>query len=242
MEPMNCTADVRGDKAEVWAPTQNPPMAAEAVAKVLGIAQENVTVHVMRSGGGFGRRFYADFITDTVLLSRQFKRPVKVIWPREDDIRHDYFRPANVQRIRAATSGGKISHWQQKVVSHPREIYLERDGSAAEIGNYEFPAGFVPNLLFEYSAVPARIPLGQWRATDHSGNVFAVSARQGESLRCRNPSPSGNPLARRDQVAGPSLRGLRQSERFGADISGGGWTEAACDDDRQQPDECSCLD
>lgn len=176
MEPMNCTASVQGDKAEVWAPTQNPPMAAEAVAKVLGIPQENVTVHVMRSGGAFGRRYYADFITDTVLLSKEFGRPVKVVWPREDDVRHDYFRPGNVQRIRAALNNGAISHWQQKVVSHPRQIYLERDGSPAEIGNYEFPAGFVPNLLFDYVAVTARIPLGQWRATDHSGNVFVVSS------------------------------------------------------------------
>jgi isoquinoline 1-oxidoreductase beta subunit len=176
MEPMNCTASVQGDKAEVWAPTQNPPMAAEAVASVLGIPQENVTIHVMRSGGAFGRRYYADFITDTVLLSKEFRRPVKVVWPREDDVRHDYFRPGNVQRIRAAVSNGAISHWQQKVVSHPRQIYLERDGSPAEIGNYEFPAGFVPNLLFDYVAVTARIPLGQWRATDHSGNVFVVSS------------------------------------------------------------------
>ena len=176
MEPMNCTAHVRDNTAEVWAPTQNPPMAAEAVAKVLGIPPENVTIHVMRSGGAFGRRYYADFVTDTVLLSKVFKRPVKVVWPREDDVRHDYFRPGNLQRVRAAFSDGAISHWQQKVVSHPREIYLERDGSAAEIGNYEFPAGFVPNLLFDYVAVPARIPLGQWRGTEHSGNVFVVSS------------------------------------------------------------------
>jgi isoquinoline 1-oxidoreductase subunit beta len=176
MEPMNCTAHVRGDTAEVWAPTQNPPMAAEAVAKVLGIPQRSVTIHVMRCGGAFGRRYYADFITDTVLLSRKVQRPVKVVWPREDDVRHDYFRPANVQRVRAATRAGGLSHWQQKVASHPREIYLERDGSPAEIGAYEFPAGFVPNLLFEYVAVPARIPLGQWRATEHSGNVFVVSS------------------------------------------------------------------
>jgi isoquinoline 1-oxidoreductase beta subunit len=163
MEPMNCTAHVKGDKVEVWAPTQNPPMAAEAVA-------------VLRSGGAFGRRYYADFITDTVLLSRQFERPVKTVWSREDDVRHGYFRPASVQRIRAATSAGKISHWHHKIASHPREIYLERDGSPAEIGNYEFPAGFIPNLLFDYAAVPARIPLGQWRATEHSSNVFAVSS------------------------------------------------------------------
>ena len=176
MEPMNCTADVKGDRAEVWAPTQNPPMAAEAVAKALDVAQENVTIHVMRSGGAFGRRYYADFVTDTVLLSKHFRRPVKTVWPREDDLRHDYFRPASVQRVRAAASDGKITHWHQKIASHPREIYLERDGSPAEIGNYEFPAGFVPNLLFDYVAVPARIPLGQWRATEHSGNVFVVSS------------------------------------------------------------------
>jgi len=177
MEPMNCTAHVQGKKAEVWAPTQNPPMAAEATAKVLGIEQENVTIHVMRSGGAFGRRYYADFIIDTVLLSQHFKRPVKVVWSRADDIRYDYFRPASVQRVRASTDAdGRLSHWQQQVASHPRETYLERDGSVAEIANYEFPAGFIPNLLFEYAAVPARVALGQWRATEHSSNVFVVSS------------------------------------------------------------------
>jgi isoquinoline 1-oxidoreductase beta subunit len=176
MEPMNCTARVDADGAEVWAPTQNPPLAAEAVAKVLGIPREQVTVHVMRSGGAFGRRYYADFIMDTVLLARQFGRPVKVVWSREQDIRHDYFRPANVQRVRASAKDGRVSQWQQKVVSHPREIYLERDGSPAEIYDFEFPAGFVSDLLFEYTSVPARIPLGQWRATEHSGNVFVVSS------------------------------------------------------------------
>jgi len=177
MEPMNCTAQVQGTTAEVWAPTQNPPMAAEAVAKILGIDQDNVTIHVMRSGGAFGRRYYADFIMDTVLLSRHFERPVKVVWTREDDIRYDYFRPASAQRVRAATDGEhRLSHWQQQVASHPRETFLERDGSVAEIANYEFPAGFVPNLSFEYAPVAARVALGQWRATEHSSNVFVVSS------------------------------------------------------------------
>jgi len=190
MEPMNCTAHVQGNTAEVWAPTQNPPMAAEAVAKALGIEIENVTVHVMRSGGAFGRRYYADFIIDTVLLSQYFKRPVKVIWTREDDIRYDYFRPASAQRVRASTDhAGNLSHWQQQVASHPRETYLERDGSVAEIGNYEFPAAFVPNLSFEYAAVPARVPLGQWRATEHSSNVFVVSSAIDELAHAERTDP-----------------------------------------------------
>lgn len=189
MEPMNCTARVDGDTAEVWAPTQNPSMAAEAAATVLGIPQKNVTVHVMRSGGAFGRRYYADFVTDTVLLAREFRRPVKVVWPREDDVRHDYFRPANVQRVRAAASEGRITHWHQQVASHPRSIYLERDGSPAEIEDYEFPAGFVPNLRFDYVAVPARIPLGQWRAIEHSGNVFVVSSAVDELAHAAGVDP-----------------------------------------------------
>ncbi len=189
MEPMNCTASVKNETAEVWAPTQNPPLAAEAAAKILNIAQENVTIHVMRSGGAFGRRYYADFVTDAVLLSKHFKRPVKTIWPREDDVRHDYFRPASTQRVRATATDRKITHWHQKVVSHPREIYLERDGSPAEIANYEFPAGFVPNLLFDYVAVPARVPLGQWRATEHSSNVFVVSSAIDEIAHARGVDP-----------------------------------------------------
>jgi isoquinoline 1-oxidoreductase beta subunit len=189
MEPMNCTAHVQTDRAEVWAPTQNPPMAAEAVAKVLGIPQESITIHVVRSGGAFGRRYYADFVTDTVLLSKRFGRPVKTVWPREDDVRHGYFRPSSAQRVRAATTDGKISHWHQRVASHPRQIYLERDGSPAEIANYEFPAGFVPNLLFDYSAVPARIPLGQWRGTEHSSNVFVVSSAIDELAHAAGVDP-----------------------------------------------------
>jgi isoquinoline 1-oxidoreductase beta subunit len=190
MEPMNCTAHVQGNKVEIWAPTQNPSMAAEAVAKALNTEQSKVTIHIMRSGGAFGRRYYADFVVDTVLLSKHFKRPVKVVWPREDDVHHDYFRPANVQRVRAGTdSKHRIKYWQQKVVSHPREIYLERGGNAAEIGNYEFPAGFVPNLRFEYKAVPARIPLGQWRSVDHSGNVFVVASTIDELAHASGTDP-----------------------------------------------------
>jgi isoquinoline 1-oxidoreductase beta subunit len=177
MEPMNCTADASGDQIIVWAPTQNPGLLAETVAAVLGVEQDSITVHVMRSGGGFGRRFYADFVVDAVLLSRHAKRPVKVVWTREDDIKHDYFRSAGLHRVRGGTDeDGRIISWQQKLVSYPRDTFLEREGPPSELGNYEFPAGFVPNLLYEYQDVPARIPLGQWRAVDHSSNVFVVAS------------------------------------------------------------------
>lgn len=177
MEPMNCTADVTDDGAELWVPTQNPQMVVDAISTALTIDPGDITVHLLRCGGGFGRRFYADFAVDAALLSRRAGRPVKVIWTREDDIRHDYFRPASLQNVRAGlNAGGDLSYWHHKVVSHPRETYLERDGSPAEIANYEFPAAFVPNLKFEYAPVTSRIPVGQWRAVEHSSNVFVVSS------------------------------------------------------------------
>jgi len=177
MEPMNCTVDASGDDVIVWAPTQNPGLLAETVGTVLDVEPATITVNVLRSGGAFGRRFYADFAVDAALLSRTVKQPVKVVWPREDDVRHGYFRSASVQRIRAATgSDGRISAWHHKVVSHPRGPYLGRDGLGAEIGNYEFPAAFVPNLRYEYLPVHSRIPLGQWRSVAHSSNVFVVAS------------------------------------------------------------------
>jgi len=177
MEPMNCTVDASKANIVVWAPTQNPGLLAETLGTALNIEPATITVHVLRSGGGFGRRFYADFAVDAALLSRIVKQPVKVVWPREDDVRHGYFRSASVQRIRAATgSNGRVSAWNYKVVSHPRGPYLGHEGLGAELDNYEFPAAFVPNLHYEYLPVHSRIPLGQWRAVAHSSNVFVVSS------------------------------------------------------------------
>jgi isoquinoline 1-oxidoreductase beta subunit len=177
MEPMNCTVDASSENIVIWAPTQNPGLLAETLGIALAVEPATITVKVMRAGGAFGRRFYADYAVDAALLSRIVKRPVKVVWPREDDVRHGYFRSASVQKIRAATdSDGRISAWHHKVVSHPRGPYLGREGLGAEIGNYEFPAAFVPNLHYEYLPVHSRIPLGQWRAVAHSSNVFVVSS------------------------------------------------------------------
>jgi isoquinoline 1-oxidoreductase beta subunit len=179
MEPMNCTARYADGRIELWVPTQNPGGVAEAVAKAMAIETGGVTVHVMRSGGAFGRRYYSDFAVDTALLARQTGRPVKVMWPREDDIRHGYFRPAGVHRIRALLDAdGRIAAWQHRLAGHSREAYLEREDPpwSSEIAPYTFPAGFVPNLSFEHVFIPSRIPLGQWRAVAPSANVFVVAS------------------------------------------------------------------
>jgi isoquinoline 1-oxidoreductase beta subunit len=190
MEPMNCTADVKGSSIVIWAPTQSPENIAAAVAKALDTLRENITVNVLRSGGAFGRRYYSDYAIDTAILSKQLQQPVKVVWSREDDIKHDYFRPASLHRVRAAIGEkGEIKAWHHKVANHSRSAFLERDGSPAEIDNYEFPAAFIPNLLYEYVHVPARIPLGQWRAVEHSSNVFVVASVVDELAHAADVDP-----------------------------------------------------
>jgi isoquinoline 1-oxidoreductase beta subunit len=179
MEPMNCTARYAGGQLEIWAPTQNPGGVAEAVAAALEIGSEAVTVHVLRSGGAFGRRYYSDFAVDTALLARIASRPVKVLWTREEDMQHGYYRPAGRHRISASLDAeGRISAWRHKLAGHSRTAWLEREDPPwdSELDQYTFPAGFVPNLLLEHVYVPSRIPLGQWRAISATANVFVVGS------------------------------------------------------------------
>ncbi|HTL94481.1 MAG TPA: molybdopterin cofactor-binding domain-containing protein, partial [Gemmatimonadaceae bacterium] len=101
MEPMNCTAWVTADRARIWAPTQFPEAARETVAGLTGLPLDKVDVHVTFLGGGFGRRAYQDFVIEAADLSKRAGVPVKVMWTREDDIQHDLYRPAQLQRLSA---------------------------------------------------------------------------------------------------------------------------------------------
>src|SRR5260370_1120820 len=94
MEPVNCTAHFRDGQCELWAPTQIPHAAAASVAEALAIPKERVRVHVTFIGGGFGRRLIQDYAVEAALISRDAGAPVQVVWSREDDIRHDFYRPA----------------------------------------------------------------------------------------------------------------------------------------------------
>ena len=181
MEPMNCTADARDGRCEVWAPTQDPEGARDVVALVTGLPKSAITLHVTRMGGGFGRRFYADFVAEAVLVSRAAQAPVQVVWTREDDIRYDFYRPAsyNVLRGGLAPDGRPIA-WTHHIVNAARGEYLRWKlapgtttfPAAAELGRDDFPAGFIPNLRLSGTTVHSRIPRGQWRAVEDSSTVF----------------------------------------------------------------------
>jgi isoquinoline 1-oxidoreductase beta subunit len=177
MEPMNCTVDFRDDFCEVWAPTQNPEALQEGLMKLFGLKPEQIKIHLPRIGGGFGRRYYVDYAMDAAILSQKTGKPVKLTWTREEDIRHDWYRPGSVQKIAASLDkDGMVIGWQHILANASRKTSLGREGGPAgtEIDEYDFPAGFVPNLQFEYGHVLSDVPLGQWRAVAASANAFAV--------------------------------------------------------------------
>lgn len=193
MEPMNCVAEVREDACEVWAPTQNPAYVRAAVALATGVSPESVRVHVIRSGGGFGRRFYADYAAEAAYLSASVGRPVQVVWTREDDVQYSFHRPAGCHRLRGGLDGeGHVVAWHQHLVNAPRAAYLGRRFDPAEQGEiepFDYPAEFVPNLRYEYSAAESLVPRGQWRAVEPSSNVFVQQSFVDELARAAGRDP-----------------------------------------------------
>ncbi len=179
MEPMNCVADVRDGQAEIWGPMQDPGGAQHLTSTVTGIPPESITVHMTRSGGGFGRRLLSDFVAEAAYLSKAVGAPVQVVWTREDDLRHGYYRPAGLHRLRAGldTDGRPIA-WAHRLVNTSRYEYsLDSDGPAAsELYADDFPARFVPNFRLEYTSVPTAIPTCAWRSTLHSANAFVAQS------------------------------------------------------------------
>lgn len=177
MEPMNCTVDFKAELCEVWAPTQNPEALHEGLIKLFGLKPEQIKIHLPRIGGAFGRRYYVDYAMDAAVLSKKMGKPVKLTWTREEDINHDWYRPASVHKMAASLDKkGMVTGWQHILANSSRKTSLGREGNPAgtEIDGYEFPAGFIPNLQFEYGHVLSDVPLGQWRAVGHSATAFAV--------------------------------------------------------------------
>jgi len=194
MEPVNCTAHVRGDSCELWAPTQIPAAAAAAVASALGIPRENIKVHVTLIGGGFGRRLIQDYAVEAALISREAGAPVQVVWSREDDIRHDFYRPPAIHSLRAGLDAkGNLISWRHRAASPSIGTFYNGTGisaqAAAAVDSLDFPAFSVPNLRLEFSIAETGIPLGYWRSVDDSGNQFVRSGFFDEAAHAAGRDP-----------------------------------------------------
>jgi isoquinoline 1-oxidoreductase subunit beta len=181
MEPMNCTAHVRGDSCEIWVPSQNTGGTQATAAKLTGLPPEKVTVHTTMLGGGFGRRGEVDFVTDAVETSKAAGAPVKVVWTREDDIRHGFYRPATYNVFRAALDGnGDPSAWMHRIVGPGILIQKGRAkpgtvDPAAVAGAADVPYD-IPNILVEWKEKDFGVPVGFWRSVGSSQNAFITES------------------------------------------------------------------
>ncbi len=177
IEPQNATAWFKDSSIEIWAPTQNPEAGQKIVTEVLGIPKDKITLHITRSGGGFGRRLIPDYIIETAAIAQRVNGPVKLTWTREDDLQHDQFRAGGFHFLRGGTDkNGKLIAWHNHFVTFSQPVFRDGTvtrqlGSGANLSGDEFPGRWVENCRLEYTPLAGNIPMGPWRAP--RSNVFA---------------------------------------------------------------------
>jgi isoquinoline 1-oxidoreductase beta subunit len=185
MEPMNCTAQVKDGKVEIWVPTQVPQMARDMAAKVAKVDKDKVTVHVTQLGGGFGRRLDVDFIGQAVQVAMACEgKPVQLSWSREEDMTHDFYRPMHLAKFQASlddkgevtslrikSAGDAITpRWMARAAPHLSGPIDMPDKTASE-GLFDLPYGFASQHM-SHVATKSGVPVGFWRSVGHSHNAF----------------------------------------------------------------------
>jgi isoquinoline 1-oxidoreductase beta subunit len=162
LEPQNCTAWFKDGVMELWAPSQRPAGGPDLINEVFGLAKDKIKVNITRMGGGFGRRLSSDFMIEAAAIAMRVPAPVKLTWSREDDLRHDHYRPGGVHFLKGAVDdSGGIAAWQNHFVTFGNR---GRPGSGGSLSADEFPARFVPHYQAEMTVVDTGIPMGPWRA------------------------------------------------------------------------------
>jgi isoquinoline 1-oxidoreductase beta subunit len=195
MEPMNCTVQVTKDSCEVWIGTQVLTRVQEYAAKAAGLPLDKVKVHNHLLGGGFGRRLEPDMAESAVRIAKHVEGPLKVVWTREEDIRHDIYRPVYRDVISATLSDGKIAAWKYRISGSSimarwaPSIFLNGIDIDAVDSAVDMPYD-IPNKQIEYvRAEPPAVPTGFWRGVGPNNNVFAVECFMDELARKAGKDP-----------------------------------------------------
>jgi isoquinoline 1-oxidoreductase beta subunit len=187
LEPQNCTASYANGKCEVWAPTQNPENNRKLIAVTLGMDPQDITVHMTRSGGGFGRRGSSDYAVESAAISKQAGVPIKLLWNRADDIAHDFYRPAGFHYFKAGLDDhGKLIAFRDHFVTLGT---AEAPQSSAYAGPDEFPSRFVENMEFGASFIQTGVPTGPLRAPESNGLAFAFQSFLDELAHAAGADP-----------------------------------------------------
>jgi len=202
LEPQNCTAEVRDGKAELWAPTQNPGPGAKLVASTLGIRESDVIVHMTRCGGGFGRRLRSDFMAEAAWIAKTVGAPVKLLWNRQDDMQHDFYRPAGFHFFKGGLDAtGKLIAFTDHFVTFGKG---DRIADSAGMDASEFPAGLVEHLDYGQTTIPLSVPTGPLRAPRSNALAFVFQSFIDELAHAAGQDP----LAFRLALLGNEARSL----------------------------------
>jgi len=203
LEPMGCTAIVKDGKVELWTSTQNAEASLAVAAATAGVPLENVEVHRVQLGGGFGRRGGAqDFVRQGVAIAKAMEgTPVKMLWTREEDTQHDFYRPASLVRMKAGLDGsGKPVAWYSRVAATSifetlARVPLKRPFAPADgvdpqsvASLYDLPHA-IPNVKVEYAQRTAHVPVGFWRTVGHSQNPFVRESFMDELANAAGKDP-----------------------------------------------------
>lgn len=237
MEPMCCTAHVRDGRCELWVPTQSPteaqkealPYLASGLSGIWRKVRQKlgddvpspVTVHTSLLGGGFGRRLQQDYVAEAVQIAKRVGQPVKLVWSREEDMRHDLYRPATHNRLEAGLDArGRLVAWHHKIIGPsindslwPGSVSDGHDPSLTE-GAIKLPYD-IPNFRVDYVMAPTPVPLGFWRSVGHSHNAFVTECFIDELAT----AAGRNPLAFRLRMLGGAPR-ARAVLQLAADKAG----------------------